>query len=114
MTHFSRETLEKFGRSISLDWRTGCWLWTGPTMGSTLKYGQFAERVSGTKLAHRISWLMHVGPIPEGMYVCHKCDVPHCVNPAHLFLGSPADNTRDCIAKGRIRLRQFLQTEQAT
>jgi hypothetical protein len=53
------------------------------------------------RLAHRMSWEMHFGPIPEGMLVLHHCDVRRCVRPDHLFLGTARDNTRDMIAKGR-------------
>jgi hypothetical protein len=52
-------------------------------------------------VASRVSWMLERGPIPDRMFVCHRCDNPRCVRPSHLFLGTPRDNTRDMLAKGR-------------
>lgn len=75
-----------------------CWLWLG---GLDRKgYGRF--RFDGThKRAHRIIWASTHGKIPDGLMVCHSCDVRHCVNPAHLFLGTAKHNAEDRDAKGR-------------
>ena len=76
----------------------GCWTWTGAK--HPFGHGLFTWEGRG-QYTHRISWQIHFGEIPEGMYVCHSCDNPPCVNPAHLWLGTCADNLRDMVAKGR-------------
>lgn len=80
----------------------GCWIWTGAKQGGRKgKYGAFQMGWKNQKRAHRLSFEIANGPIPDGMMVCHACDTPLCVNPAHLFLGTAKDNTADMDAKGR-------------
>lgn len=82
-----------------------CWLWrpTGRVGARTgPKYGVFKLRsMPSATTAHRASWLIYNGAIPKGLSVCHRCDTPLCVRPTHLFLGTPLDNSRDMVAKGR-------------
>lgn len=79
-----------------------CWLWTAATIRG---YGQIASVVNGKRTpvyAHRFSWELVHGPVPSGLWVLHHCDVPLCVNPEHLFLGTHTDNMRDASVKGRL------------
>jgi hypothetical protein len=104
---------ERFARNIQCD-PSGCWLWVGTL--DRLGYGRFG--MNGKQPgAHRIAWLLHHGEIPSGLGVCHRCDIPRCVNPDHLFLGTQKDNLRDCSRKGRTPLgekqgRSKLKTDE--
>ena len=78
----------------------GCWLWVGST--SDNGYGNIAvDHPRDIRLAHRVSYEMHKGPIPEGLLVRHKCDMRCCVNPAHLEVGTQRDNLKDMVERGR-------------
>jgi len=85
-------------RNVSPEPTSGCWLWTGVVNG--WRYGRLGAN-RRERQAHRLSFRAFVGDIPSGLNVLHRCDTPECVNPDHLFLGTLADNVRDCIAKGR-------------
>lgn len=77
-----------------------CWIWTGAHMSNG--YGSIGSCAKGRRLlAHRVSWELHNGPIPDGLCALHRCDNRTCVNPNHLFLGTYKDNALDMHAKGR-------------
>jgi hypothetical protein len=92
----SKSSPERFWSKV--DKSADCWLWTGAQKGGG--YGAFRFEGKG-ELAHRVSYSLSYGPIPDGMLVCHTCDVKACVNPSHLFLGTHSDNMLDMVAKGR-------------
>lgn len=74
-----------------------CWLWTGH---KTLGYGKIAMGRGNLMWAHRVSYVLHKGEIPEGKLIMHSCDNPPCVNPAHLELGNYSENLIDAYKRG--------------
>jgi hypothetical protein len=88
---------ERFWRKVTKT--DSCWVWSASRNGKG--YGQI-NRNKKPVLAHRLSWELHFGKIPEDRSVLHRCDNPACVRPDHLFLGTQADNIADMVKKGRV------------
>jgi HNH endonuclease len=92
---------ERFEKRVSKG--ESCWLWAGAT---NTRYGVLPMRKAdgikwGLEYAHRLSWEFENGPVPSGLFVCHHCDVPLCVRPDHLFLGTTKENGQDMARKKR-------------
>jgi hypothetical protein len=108
-----RDPAERFWARVEKS--DGCWLWIGPADAAgygRMGVGSKANGTKGVVIVHRFSWQLAFGPIPDGMFVCHRCDTPACVRPDHLFLGSPADNTHDSMTKQRFKAPPRFHGEQ--
>lgn len=102
---------ERFAGKCLKDTTSSCWLWVGYTGGDG--YGRLTSgkvRIA----AHRASYEMHKGPIPAGKLVLHSCDVKACVNPAHLRIGTVADNVHDAMERGQFKPPPNLYGEQVS
>lgn len=89
----------------------GCWIWAACV--TEAGYGQIGLK-NKVLYAHRVSWELYYREIPDGLNVLHKCDVPGCVNPSHLFLGTHQDNTADMVSKGRGVNGELVGTSKLT
>jgi hypothetical protein len=106
--------IRRFMDKVSPEPNSGCWLWAGDALTSGYGVVWISDIPRQRALAHRVSYEHHKGPIPDSMFVCHKCDVPACVNPDHLFLGTNAENTNDKVAKGRQMKGQNVPSSKLT
>lgn len=100
------DVIKLLNRRSTISRNTGCIEWVGctdgPGYGNTrlTRYKGFYRKLWAT---HRLSYMVHIGEIPEGVFVCHRCDNPSCINPEHLFAGTHQDNMDDMSTKGRAK-----------
>lgn len=104
---FTQKDIDRFWSHV--DKSGDCWLWTA--YRSKRGYGQFGYFDKVLK-AHRVSYEIAFGKIPDGKEICHTCDNPSCVRPSHLFAGTHSENIRDSVNKGRGYLQKHPEDRQ--
>lgn len=98
MSRINQSIIDRFNSKVKKI-ESGCWIFIG--CKNPKGYGVF--QANGTIFSHRFAWIVKNGAIPKGLLVCHTCDNPPCVNPDHLWLGTPKQNTQDMVKKDRPR-----------
>lgn len=98
LIEFQKSIEKRFWSHVNINDLFSCWEWNGACNENG--YGNFSVKYKMYK-AHRMAYILTFGNIPNGLFVCHKCDNPSCCNPSHLFLGTNQDNVTDMVKKGR-------------
>jgi hypothetical protein len=113
MINITEESIQRFHSRYVVDPITECWVWQRDGEKCKNLYGTFRINRKIVR-AHRFSWELHFGIIPDGVFVCHHCDNPPCCNPSHLFLGTAKENNDDCHRKGRAPLGELHRKSKLT